>query len=328
MSILNLEFTSPEFFLLIIPIFLLIIYFYKKNKNELEFFCMEDLKEIYIKDSFFYKLKFLIITFIFINFIIILSNPISEKITEKIKKRWIDIEIVLDVSYSMIATDLKPTRLDVAKEVINNFLDKIKTDRVWIIVFSWKPFTSIPLTFDYNILKETIKNINIWIINQNNPDFAWTAMWDALLLAKLAFKKNNNREKVIILLTDGEANKWLEPLLALKLLKEEKIKVYTIWIWWKEKTTILIPTLFWKQLMEIWWVDEITLEKIANETSWKYFKADDKKTFEEIFKEISLLEKNDIFIEQSKTQENKKKIFLFLLILSMISLSFLIYKKG
>lgn len=327
-KLLNIKFISPEYFLLLIPIGLLIIYFYVKNKNELQFFYMKDLREVYKGDSFFYKLKYFLISIIFINFVIILANPVSENNIEKIKKNWIDIEIVLDVSYSMVANDLKPSRLEVAKDVIVHFLDKLDTDRVWIIVFSWKPFTSLPLTFDYNILKESIKNIKVWIIDQNRLDFVWTALGDALVLWKLAFNDDNEREKVIILLTDWEANKWLSPVLALKLLKEEGIRVYTIWIWWKDKTTILMPTPFWYQNIEVWWIDEAILKKIATETSWKYFKADNEQTFNKIFDEISLLEKSEIEMELIKTLESENKTFLYFLILSMMFLMVLIYKKG
>jgi len=67
---------------------------------------------------------------ILINFIIILANPNITNISKKIKKNGIDIVVVLDVSGSMEANDLQPNRLEVAKSVINNFVDKLKSDRL------------------------------------------------------------------------------------------------------------------------------------------------------------------------------------------------------
>lgn len=324
----NIYFTSPIYFILLIPFLFFLYFLYKVDKKDVNFLFIKDLKNIYKNDSYFYKLKYALIFLILVLFLSILAKPVTENRKEIIKKNWIDIEIILDVSYSMIATDLKPNRLEVAKDVIVNFLDKIKTDRVWIIVFAWKPFTSLPLTYDYNILKDVIKNINVDTINQNVIDFSGTAIWDALILGNSALNHNEGRQNVIILLTDWEANTWLDPLLALKLLKENKIKVYSIWIWWEEKTEVIFPTIFWNQVVEIWWVDEETLKTISNETSWKYFRADTKKTFEDIFDEISLLEKSDIEVEVIKEQNRKDTIFLYLLIISMITLSILIYKKG
>jgi Ca-activated chloride channel homolog len=66
----------------------------------------------------------------------------------------------------MTAEDLKPNRLEVAKEVISNFVDKVESDRLGIIVFSGKTFTSLPLSFDYDIIKKIISRIDINIINQ------------------------------------------------------------------------------------------------------------------------------------------------------------------
>jgi hypothetical protein len=78
-----------------------------------------------------------------------------------------------------------------------------------LTIFAGKPFTSTPLTFDYDFLKDYIKNIWVDTINQNYAYLQGTAMWDALLMwIKALDDKDNSRQKVIILLTDWEANKW------------------------------------------------------------------------------------------------------------------------
>lgn len=271
----NLIFLDKIYFLLFIPLVISLIYLFLRNKNKLDFLYYEDLKKIYWKSSFFYILFFILITSICIIFVFILANPNKENTSKTILKNWIDIILIFDVSYSMDATDLNPSRIEVARWVISTFLWWLKTDRVWVIVFSWKPFVSIPLTFDYSFLKEYVSKITTSIIAQNSWNLQWTALWDAILMWSYLFdKKNIEREKVMIIVTDWEANKWLPPDLALKLLKEKNIKTYTIWVWWLEKTFVNVSDNFWNKIkVEIWWIDEITLKKIAVETWWKYFRA-------------------------------------------------------
>jgi Ca-activated chloride channel family protein len=227
----------------------------------------------------------------------------------------------------MMAEDMKPNRLEAWKKVLVDFIDSIKLDRIWIILFSWKPFNSIPLTFDYKFLKDFMKDITVDTINQSYNHLKWTAIWDAIILAIDSFKKSENREKVIILITDGEANRWLDPMIALKLAKKENIKIYTIWIWWLEDTYIEMVVWFFPQKVKIWWVDEGTLKKVAYETWWKYFRATSEKKLSEIFEDISKLEKKNIEINKIKTNKEKNIILVYLLIFFMLILFFLKYKK-
>ncbi|USN58586.1 MAG: VWA domain-containing protein [Candidatus Peribacteria bacterium] len=123
-----------------------------------------------------------------------------------------DIEILLDVSYSMMAEDLAPNRLAVAKEVIHNFVSEQVSNRVGLVVFSGRPFSSLPLTFDYKIIEKIVSRISTDIINQERTNLQGTAIGDAMMLGmdnleKKDTEENATREKVMILMTDGEANK-------------------------------------------------------------------------------------------------------------------------
>ena len=328
------KFLNIEYFILLIPLFILVLFLYFKWWYKIKFWPINDLKEIYPRKTFIYKFYYFLLFIIFIFYVIILANPVIQNVNEKIKKNWIDIEIVLDVSYSMIAEDLKPNRLEVAKNVINQFLSWLKNDRVGIIVFSWKPFKSLPLNFDYNITKKIVNNITIDTINQYIQTMQWTAIWDWLVYASESFldTKDIKRGKVIILLTDWEANKWLHPEMALKYLIEKNIKnpikVYTIWIWWTEKVLINIRNPIWGfNRIEVWWVDEVILKKIALDTGWKYFRATDKAWLEEIFSTISKLEKRELEIETIIDKKEANEIFLYLLIYFMFTFILLKIKK-
>ncbi len=325
-----IHFQYPLYFLLLIPAIWIIIFLYFNSWKKNVFGPMDDLKIIFKTNTFYYKLYYFFIFLVFLTFILIFSQPVITDMREKNIKNWIDIQIVMDVSYSMIAEDLKPNRLTVAKDVIKDFLWEIKTDRVWIIIFAGKTFTSLPLNFDYNIVKKIVDKITVDTINQRYTHMQWTAMWDALMLAAESFDNKQDREKVIIFLTDWEANKWINPIIALNFLKENNpdIKVYTIWIWWNEETTIAVKDNFWRtQRLPIAAVDEKTLKAIAEWTKWKYFRATDKETFREIFSEISKLEKKEITTEIVKINKEKYTYFLYSAIFIFFCFLFIKYRK-
>ena len=222
MQIWNITFLNPNFFWLILIIPIILYFFYKKQKKGINFINFSDAKKIFWKNNLRFFWSILVLSLILFDFIVILANPNTTNVSEKIKKNWIDIVIALDISGSMESEDLKPNRLEAAKKVINSFIKKLKTDRVWMVVFAWKPFTSIPLTFDYNILTETINRLSTKDIQSN-----WTAIWDAILMWETLFdkdKKEKNREKVMILLTDWDANVWVDPKVAALSAKEKKYK--------------------------------------------------------------------------------------------------------
>lgn len=216
------------------------------------------------------------IIFIIFFFSLIFANPKVENILEKEKKNWIDIVLVLDISYSMNFTDLTPTRLELAKKMLLDFMEKQETNRVWMVIFAWKPFVWIPLTFDYFVLKDNIKNLQTNMIK----GLDWTAIWDALILAKNIFS-DDDREKVVILFTDWEANQWISPEIASLYLAEENIKIYSVWIWNENSLN-----------------DEF-LQKISKNTNWKFFRASDNSSFEKIFKDLQKLEKSEVIIEKT-----------------------------
>lgn len=325
----NIIFLNNIYFLLIIPIFIIIGFLLYRKKNKIRFSFFEDLKLVYKQNNFYYYLYFILLFIISLVFITIIANPNVKTTTEKIKKNGIDIVLVFDVSYSMEATDLEPNRISVARDVISSFLWNLKTDRVWVVVFSWKPFTSIPLTYDYDFLKEYINTINTSTVNQNSMVLQWTAIWDAMLMWSYLFdEKSNEREKVMIIVTDWEANKWLKPTTALKLLKDKKIKSYTIWIWWLEKTSVYIDNFFWNKLkVQIWWVDEETLKKIASETWWKYYRASSNEVFKKIFNDIDLLEKKEIEVDVKKLYEPRYEYFYYTLLFLYFLFVLLLFKR-
>ena len=255
---------------------------------------------------------------------IIFADPNYINIKEKTKKDGIDIVIALDISKSMEADDLKPNRITAAKQVIGDFVEEIWSDRLWLVVFAWKPYSSIPLTYDYRLISEVVADLSTDALNQNISGLDGTAIWDALLLSStiLQWKDEEetidpNREKIIILLTDGDANRWVDPILAIEALKVENIKTYTIWVGSEDWWTITMRNWPFTQTQQIAPLNEATLREIASISDWKFFRATDNNSLEDIFLEISKLEKTEIETEIEKNYTTAYEPFLYILMVML-----------
>ncbi len=305
-----------------------LIYF--RSQRQKNFADVDILLSVYTQNNTLYKIYLLSMFLVSIYVILLLAGPYQNTQSQEIKKDGIDIQIVFDMSYSMVAQDMKPSRLAAAKTVLSDFVSWLTSDRVWLVLFSWKPFQSVPLTFDYDFLQSFITDLDIEIIDQSNPNLMGTALWDGVVLGTdILIKNEREREKIMILITDWEANRWVEPELALKFLKKEGIKTYTIGVWKDEKTTVDVPLPSWfVQRIQIWGIDETILKKISTETWGRYFRADSRESLSEILETISKLEKSELEYEQFLFHTPQRQWVLLLLVFQLIVLLYIIgYKK-
>ncbi|MCD6013714.1 MAG: von Willebrand factor type [Flavipsychrobacter sp.] len=119
--------------------------------------------------------------------------------SEKIERKGIDVIVALDVSKSMLATDIQPDRLTRAKQLIMSLTDKMKNDRLALIVFAGKSYLQVPLTIDYSAVKMLLQNVT--------PDMVptqGTVISDAVDMAMQAFPQNERKYKSLIIISDGE----------------------------------------------------------------------------------------------------------------------------
>jgi len=307
---------------------LLYVFFWKGKKYN--FSGVSDITQVYGTSALSYKVFVFLVVGITFLFGVLFSIPVNIIEKEKVKKDGIDIQIIFDVSYSMIAEDITPSRIEVAKKVVSDFTGKLQADRLWVILFAGKPFTSIPLSFDYNFIQSFLEDVNVGTINQDYPQLAWTAIGDALVLgADVLLQEEKQREKIIILLTDGEANRGLDPLVALSYLKEKGIKTYTIGVGKDDTTFIhLTDNVWFIQKIQVWGVDEQTLEKISLETGGKYYRADSKESLSRIFADISELEKSEIEVESLQVYTPKFTEILLGMLLLYLGIGFIIFRKN
>lgn len=326
-ELFSIHFLQPLYFiaLITIPFLLYAKYFLEKRWRTNNIISWKISHITYQKKIIFF-FEYTLLTSILIVFVFLLADPHNSNSQRKITKNGIDIVIALDISKSMDAVDLKPNRIEKAKQTLLTFLEAQETNRVWLIVFAWKPLTSVPLTFDYNILTETLETISTDTLNQRATGLDGTAIWDAMLMWKNLFekaeedlvdnkwwKKREEREKAIVLLTDGDANRWVEPKIAAGLLAEENIKVYSIGIGWKKWWTITVNQWPFKQQLTIPPLDEKSLKKVSEITKWYFFRATDNDSLSKIFSKLEELERNDIEVEISETFSDHYMPFIYML---------------
>lgn len=229
-----MQFLSPYFFLLLLLLPIIVILDYKSRKKGIYFRVTPLLEKIYGSSvwRYFYLPLFLKLVIVSL-FICILANPVTRSVREEVSKNGIDLAIVFDISKSMLAEDIAPNRLEATKKVISEFIGHFTSDRISLVLFAGKPFLSTPLTFDYAALTDSVERMTTDSIKQDVPGLSGTAIGDGLLVAIDTLtreEKNAERKKVIILLTDGEANMGVDPRIAAKLAREKGVQIYALGI--------------------------------------------------------------------------------------------------
>jgi len=143
---------------------------------------------------------------------------------EEVRRKGLDLVVVLDTSRSMMASDIKPTRLQQAKWGIRDLLRNLRGDRVGLVPFAGSSILQCPLTIDYAAFAMTLDDLYSGIIPRGG-----TAIEQALRTAVAAFPADRTADRVILLITDGEDHEG-DPLALLPELKEKHVRVYTIGI--------------------------------------------------------------------------------------------------
>lgn len=221
-----------------------------------------------------------------------------------------DIFLVVDVSRSMLAEDLRPNRLEVAKRKLREFASLRPTDRVGVIIFSEKVFTLLPLTTDPTLVDQILSEIKVGFLGSG------TNIGDALALAVGRAQESKTKNKVIVLLTDGVNNVGnMTPAQAADLAKDFDIKVYTIGLASSKDARIPIGNgIFGKQYQKIpgGSIDLETLRMISSKTNGKSYYAQDAESLTEILLEIQNLEKTEIKNNSQIVYDEKYWEYLFI----------------
>ncbi|MFP5491502.1 MAG: VWA domain-containing protein [Bacteriovoracia bacterium] len=230
-----------------------------------------------------------------------LTQPRTANTYSPASKDVIDIILVVDVSRSMLAEDLKPNRLEVTKTQLRDFAKKRVTDRVGLIIFSEKVFTLLPLSTDPGLLDKVIADIDIGYLGSG------TNLGDGLALGVARAADSDTKNKVIVLLTDGVANVGnMTPLQAAEEAKKQNIKVYTIGVGSQDDAKIPVgKSVFGTQYQLIpgGSIDYKTLKEISTLTGGKFYPATDEEALSRVFADIDTLERTEIKVENQVIYE-------------------------
>jgi Ca-activated chloride channel family protein len=232
--------------------------------------------------------------------VIALARP--QRSDTRIKKNveGIDIMVVLDVSDSMMIEDMRPNRIEASKKVIAQFIQKRVSDRIGYIIFSGESYTRVPLTLDYSILLQSVKETKI----SRNIKMG-TAIGVALANAVARLKDSTAKSRVIVFLTDGENNSGtIDPETALDIAKGYGIRIYSIGAGTNGEAQLPIETTdaFGRKVKRYQpihsTVNDELLGKMASETGGKYYRATDTGSLQNVFNDIDRLEKTKIDVNQ------------------------------
>lgn len=231
-------------------------------------------------------LRLLALTFL----IVAAARPQSFSSGENFYTEGIDIAMVLDISGSMLAEDFKPNRLEAAKKVIDEFIKGRTVDKIGLVIFSGESFTQCPLTIDYSVLRNLLKDIQMGMIEDG------TAIGNAIANGVNRLKDSKAKSKVMILLTDGVNNAGhIDPLTAAQIAQKFGIRIYSIGVGTIGQAPYPFQTPFGirYQMVPVE-IDENILKQIASTTGGKYFRATNNRKLAQIYDEIDHLEKTRV----------------------------------
>lgn len=198
--------------------------FWKKRKKK-EFGDLKLLQKLTPEASVFKPwLKMIVFILALTSLIIGLVNPKIGSKMETVKREGIDIVFAVDISKSMLAEDVAPSRLEKSKQLVSQIINQLGSDRIGIVAYAGSAFPILPITTDYAAAKMFLQSMSPDIISAQG-----TSLNQAVTLAADFFDEGNATNKLIIMLSDGEDHEeGIEE--AMNLIQEKKIKIITLGI--------------------------------------------------------------------------------------------------
>jgi Ca-activated chloride channel family protein len=224
--------------------------------------------------------------------IIAAAGPRLGSARAELRSEGISIVLAVDISSSMLAEDFSPAnRLDVARRTATEFVRARNSDRIGLVAFAGQALTQVPITTDYEVLEEAIRQLRVGILEDG------TAIGTAIATSANRLRRAPGKSKVVILLTDGVNNKGtVDPRTAAQAAQTFGIKIYTIGVGTEGQAPVPTgqgPLGLRYETMPVE-IDEALLGEIAQETGGRYFRATDAASLSNIFGEINRLEKTPV----------------------------------
>ncbi len=296
------QFKNPEYFWLLLIIPLLFGFFLlsqQLKKNKLKEFGDEELIQRLSPDYSKYRILFKFIALLVVVALLIIAAARPQTGSKiRVETRSREIIIALDVSNSMLAQDVKPNRLERAKQIISKIFENNQSDRIGLIVFAGDAFVQIPVTSSYSSVDVFLSSITTNSVPIQGTNFA-----KAIEMCAAMFDKTDDSEKLILILTDGE-NHEQKAIDIAKKVHEQGIIISTVGV--GKKNAVPIPNLQTGDYKKdkdgkvvLTKLNEVILTQIANAGGGKYFSTGN------FFSDISQIQKQ---IDELGTVNGKTEI--------------------
>lgn len=330
------KFANPEYLyaLWIIPALIVLFYLFNKNRKRLlEKFADRELHKtiIYSFSRVKTKIKFGILLIAYALIIIAYANPQVGTKMQEVKQTGIDVYILLDVSRSMQAEDIKPNRLEKAKFQISSLIQKLQGDRIGLVIFSGEAYIQFPLTTDYSAANLFLSAVDFSSVPQPG-----TAIASAINLATQSFDSATT-DKAIIIITDGEDHEG-DVDKAVEDAVDKGIKIYTIGLGSPEGAPIPVydnrgkitgfkqdangQTILTK-------LNEDVLMQIAKNGNGAYYRGNNYEDYlDKIYTDLSKLEQSEYGVKKVTDYEDRFYYFLAPAILLLLLEIFITDKRS
>ncbi len=286
----NIVVSHKGVYILLIALFLLLLKYFFNFKPKFILprkFLLKKLRLWWFRQRsyriwFFVVLKYVLIISVLLSFLQI--KFLVGKTIERQKD--IPIQILFDVSLSMTADDIKPSRFDAAKMAVSRLMKNLSWYNFSLITFSGIPFVYMPFSHDF---KSMSLYWNATTLANFPPveEFVGTAIWDALILAMENIDHYNSGgdqtgPKVVVLITDGDSNIGYDPVQLIPSLQDNNIIVFSLWVWAEDY-------LIWYDYFDTPVTTSINttlLADISKKTGWRFYRILDEKSFSPVFDDI------------------------------------------
>ena len=199
---MELDESKYLYLLFIVPILVLLFLYnqYWKRKKQREFGDLDLVKKLSPEKSVFKPiLKLVVMILALVGLIFGLVNPKIGTKMETVKREGIDIVFAMDVSKSMLAEDVAPSRLEKSKQIVSQIINQLGSDRIGIVAYAGSAFPVLPITTDYGVAKMFLQSMNTDIVSSNG-----TSLDEAIKMSATYFDEKSKTSKLLILISDGE----------------------------------------------------------------------------------------------------------------------------
>ena len=330
-----MEFANQEYLLLLLLLIPYIIwYLLYRKKSEPTMRMSDTMAYRYAPVSWKVRLmpiQQLLRIALFVLLVIVLARPQTRNSWKNRTMEGIDIMLAMDVSTSMLAEDLRPNRLEAAKQVAAEFVAGRPDDNIGLTIFAGEAFTQCPMTTDHSSLLNLLQNVRTDIAQRGLIEDG-TAIGMGLANAVSRLRDSKAKSKVVILLTDGSNNRGdLSPMTAAEIAKSFGVRVYTIGV--GTNGTAPYPMAVGGRIQYVnvpVEIDTKMLSDIAAATDGEFYRATNNRELARIYQEIDKLEKSKLNVKQfSKRYEAYQPyaIAAMILLLLEILLRITVFRK-